>query len=102
MTKAHAPWCNNLLTYVDTCTYFSILGIVKLPLEGSKQKENNPAVFFVDADTPVQLRLNVCVLSLSWSARYNTWLLIKLMPTGAVFPFLLCLTASCVLTPACM
>ena len=74
--------------YVYTCTYFSILEIMKPPLEGSKQKENIPGAFFADADTPVQLRLTVCVLSLSWAARYNTWLLITLTPRDVGYSFL--------------
>jgi len=35
--------------------------------------------------------LLLMLLLLSWAARYNTWLLIKLTPKGVVFSFLLLL-----------
>ena len=42
--------------------------------------------------------LFVCVF-VSWAARYNTWLLIELMPQGVIFSFLFCVfVCVCVLS----
>ena len=39
------------------------------------------------AGKDVGLKRTACTKSLTWAARCNTWLLIKLMPKGVVFPF---------------